>query len=64
MKTSQSHCQKTGKATGIGIKHFLTDSRGRQIENPKLYEKTLKGINNTCKNRNPLFSSLFFRLRV
>ncbi|MDI6881488.1 MAG: transposase [Methanothermobacter sp.] len=35
---------KTEKATGIGIKHFLTDSKGRQIENPKFYEKTLKKI--------------------
>ncbi|MDI6602663.1 MAG: RNA-guided endonuclease TnpB family protein [Patescibacteria group bacterium] len=37
---------KTGKTIGldIGIKHFLTDSQGRQIENPKFYEKTLKKI--------------------
>lgn len=28
----------------VGIKHFLTDSDGRQIENPKFYEKTLKRI--------------------
>jgi len=34
------------KAVGIdvGIKHFLTDSDGRQIENPKFYEKSLKRI--------------------
>ncbi|MBS7648021.1 transposase, partial [Candidatus Bathyarchaeota archaeon] len=34
------------KAIGIdvGIKHFLTDSDGRQIENPMFYEKTLKII--------------------
>ena len=37
---------KTGKTIGIdvGIKFFLTDSEGRQIENPKFYEKTLKRI--------------------
>jgi len=28
----------------VGIKHFLTDSYGRQIENPKFYEKTLERI--------------------
>lgn len=28
----------------MGIKHFLTDSEGRQIENPKFYEGTLKKI--------------------
>ncbi|MEM3454821.1 MAG: RNA-guided endonuclease TnpB family protein, partial [Thermoproteota archaeon] len=28
----------------VGIKHFLTDSDGRQIENPRFYEKTLKRI--------------------
>jgi len=34
------------KAVGIdvGIKHFLTDSDGRQVENPKFYKKTLEGI--------------------
>jgi len=34
------------KAVGIdlGIKHFLTDTEGRQIENPRLYEKTLERI--------------------
>ncbi|MFQ6080510.1 MAG: RNA-guided endonuclease InsQ/TnpB family protein [Candidatus Bathyarchaeia archaeon] len=37
---------KTGKVIGIdvGIKYFLTDSDGRQIENPRFYEKTLKRI--------------------
>lgn len=37
---------KTGKAIGIdvGIKHFLTDSEERQIENPRFYEKTLERI--------------------
>jgi len=28
----------------VGIKHFLTDSAGRQIENPKFYGKALKRI--------------------
>ena len=34
------------KAIGIdvGVKYFLTDSDGRQIENPKFYEKTLERI--------------------
>jgi putative transposase len=34
------------KAIGIdvGVKHFLTDSEGRQIENPKFYAKTLERI--------------------
>ena len=34
------------KTIGIdmGIKHFLTDSEGRQIENPRFYEKTLERI--------------------
>ena len=28
----------------VGVKHFLTDSVGRQIENPRFYEKSLKRI--------------------
>lgn len=28
----------------VGVKHFLTDSDGRQIENPRFYEKTLGRI--------------------
>ena len=34
------------KAVGIdlGIRHFLTDTDGRQIENPRFYERTLKRI--------------------
>ena len=44
----QTHKQKpkSNKAIGIdvGIKHFLTDSDGRQIENPKIYEKLLDRI--------------------
>jgi len=37
---------RTNKVVGIdvGIKHFLTDSEGRQIENPKFYQKTLERI--------------------
>ena len=36
----------THKVIGIdvGLKHFLTDSEGRQIENPRFYEKTLRRI--------------------
>ena len=37
---------KTRKAVGIdvGIKHFLTDSEGQQVENPRFYERTLERI--------------------
>ena len=37
---------KTGRKVGIdvGIKHFLTDSDGRRIENPKFYRRTLERI--------------------
>jgi len=37
---------KTGKSIGIdvGVKYFLTDSEGRQIENPKFYQRTLNRI--------------------
>jgi putative transposase len=28
----------------VGIKHFLTDSDGRQIENPRFYQRTLERI--------------------
>ena len=37
---------KTSKAVGIdvGIKHFLTDTEGRQIENPRFYERSLERI--------------------
>ena len=37
---------KTGGVIGIdvGIKHFLTDSEGRQIENPRAYDKTLRKL--------------------
>jgi putative transposase len=37
---------KTGRAIGIdvGIRHFLTDSEGRQVENPRFYERSLERI--------------------
>jgi len=37
---------KTGKAVGIdvGVRHFLTDSEGRQVENPRFYERSLERI--------------------
>ncbi len=43
---------KAGKSIGIdvGVKHFLTDSEGRQIENPKFYERALKRIKLLHKN--------------
>jgi IS605 OrfB family transposase len=36
----------TGRAIGIdvGVRHFLTDSEGRQVENPRFYERTLERI--------------------
>jgi len=38
--------RKTSRAVGLdfGIRHFLTDSEGRQIENPRFYQKTLERI--------------------
>ncbi|MCD6248583.1 MAG: transposase [Hadesarchaea archaeon] len=37
---------RTGRTVGIdvGIKHFLTDTDGRQIENPRFYERLLERI--------------------
>jgi len=37
---------KTGRAVGIdvGIKHFLTDTEGHQIENPRFCERSLERI--------------------
>jgi len=37
---------KAGKAVGIdvGVKHFLTDTECRQVENPKFYERSLERI--------------------
>ena len=52
VETEPKELPKTGKAVGIdvGIKHFLTDSDGKQIENPKFYEKTLRRIRRLHKN--------------
>jgi putative transposase len=37
---------ETGRKIGIdvGIRHFLTDTEGRQVENPRFYERTLERI--------------------
>lgn len=37
---------ETGKPVGldVGVKHFLSDSDGRQIENPKFYERSLERL--------------------
>jgi len=37
---------KNGKAVGldVGVKHFLSDSDGRQIENPRFYERSLERV--------------------
>jgi len=51
-ETSSTESRNVGKAVGIdvGIKHFATDSDGRQIENPKFYERTLEGIRILYRN--------------
>jgi len=36
--------QKRAVGIDVGIKYFLTDTDGRQIENPRFYEKTLERI--------------------
>ena len=38
--------RKTGRVVGmdVGVKHFLTDTEGRQIENPRFYERSLERI--------------------
>lgn len=38
--------QQIEKTVGldVGVKHFVTDSMGRQIENPKFYQKSLRRI--------------------
>jgi putative transposase len=38
-----NYLPETGKAVGLdmGVKHFLSDSNARQIENPKFYEQSL-----------------------
>ncbi len=43
---------KTGKAVGIdvGVKYFLTDSEGMQVENPKFYEKKIKRTKTLHRN--------------
>ncbi len=35
---------KVGVGLDMGLKSFLTDSDGRQIENPKFYKRTLERI--------------------
>ena len=52
VETEPEELPKTGKAVGIdvGIKHFLTDSDEKRIENPKFYEKTLRRIKRLHKN--------------
>jgi putative transposase len=41
-----AHLAKTDRAIGLdmGVKHFLSDSDGRQIENPKFYERSLERL--------------------
>ena len=46
VENSIKHLPQTGKAVGLdmGVKHFLSDSDGRQIENPKFYESSLERL--------------------
>jgi putative transposase len=41
-----AHLAKTDRAIGldVGVKHFLSDSDGRQLENPKFYERSLERL--------------------
>ena len=41
-----AHFPETDGAVGldVGIKHFLSDSDGRQIENPKFYERSMERL--------------------
>jgi len=45
-ENTQAEKERIQRAVGIdvGIEHFLTDSEGRQIENPRFYEKSLRRI--------------------
>jgi putative transposase len=44
-----AHLAKTDRVVGldVGVKHFLSDSDGKQIENPKFYEKSLERLQKT-----------------
>ena len=46
VETKPEPLPRTGKAVGVdmGIKHFLTDSDGRQVENPRYYGHPLMRI--------------------
>jgi len=46
VKDAPNPFPKTNKGIGIdvGLKHLLTDSEGRQVENPRFYQKTLERI--------------------
>jgi len=46
VETESTPVPKTNRVIGIdvGVRYFLTDNDGRQIENPRFYEKTLNRI--------------------
>lgn len=46
VENSIRHLPQTRKAIGldVGVKHFLSDSDGRQIENPKFYERSIERL--------------------
>ncbi|MDF2957811.1 MAG: Transposase [Candidatus Alkanophagales archaeon MCA70_species_1] len=51
-EVEQKPLPPTGKVIGIdvGVRYFLTDTDGRQVENPHFYEKTLKRIKKLQKD--------------
>jgi putative transposase len=46
VENSKANVTEVGGVVGldVGIKHFLSESDGRQVENPKFYEKSLAGL--------------------
>lgn len=49
--TSIMNTEEVKKVIGLdmGVKHFLTDSEGRKIENPRWYERVLDRLRIECK---------------
>lgn len=45
-RDGEAERKRLGKAVGldVGLRYFLTDSDGRQVENPKFYKKSLQRI--------------------
>jgi len=51
VKNSAGALPQTERMVGLdmGVKHFLSDSDGRQVENPKFYERSLKRLQKAHK---------------